>query len=257
MAKHHITATVNGDAGRVPVRDARRRCSMSCATSSDLTGTKEGCATGDCGACSVMVDGRLVCSCLMLGVEAKRQVDRAPSRAWRSGEKLHPLQQQVPGARRAAVRHLHAGLPGGRQVAAREDPRSDRDRGALLAGRQPVPLHRLRQDRPRRDGRRRRDERSLTMQEKVEGRAGLRVQVRRHAPRPSRRRRQGDRPRQVRRRPRHAGPARRQGAAQPARARPHQVASTSRRPRSCPASRPSSRATTSRTSPPSSSRRAR
>lgn len=92
MSKHHVTATVNGDEVEFLCETDETLLDV-LRNQLGLTGTKEGCATGDCGACSVTVDGRLVCSCLMLGVEAKGKTI-ATIEGMAQGEALHPLQQK-------------------------------------------------------------------------------------------------------------------------------------------------------------------
>ena len=68
MSKFHITATVNGEAVEY-LCDPKQTLLDVLRDELNLTGSKEGCSSGDCGACSVTLDGRLVCSCLVLGVE--------------------------------------------------------------------------------------------------------------------------------------------------------------------------------------------
>ncbi|MDP7234582.1 MAG: (2Fe-2S)-binding protein [Alphaproteobacteria bacterium] len=91
MARHHVTTTVNGE----PVEflcDTEQTLLDALRDELSLTGAKEGCSSGDCGACSVIVDDRLVCSCLVLGVEAEdAKIETIEGMA--EGEKLHPLQR--------------------------------------------------------------------------------------------------------------------------------------------------------------------
>lgn len=87
-----VSTTVNGDSveyicdGRETLLDVLRN-------RLGLIGAKEGCGTGDCGACSVMLDGQLVCSCLVLGAEAEgREIETVEGMA--DGDRLHPLQKR-------------------------------------------------------------------------------------------------------------------------------------------------------------------
>ena len=92
MAKHHVTTTINGE----PVEflcETQQTLLDVLRDELQLTGSKEGCASGDCGACSVIVDGRLICACLALGVEAEgHSIETIEGMA--DGENLHPLQQK-------------------------------------------------------------------------------------------------------------------------------------------------------------------
>jgi aerobic carbon-monoxide dehydrogenase small subunit len=92
MAKYHVSTTVNGDPVEFLCEPDQTLLDV-LRDELGLTGSKEGCGSGDCGACSVMLDDRLVCSCLVLAPEAEgRAVETIEGMA--NGEELHPLQQK-------------------------------------------------------------------------------------------------------------------------------------------------------------------
>ena len=92
MQKVHVTTTINGDEIDFLCEPTQTLLDV-LRDELQLTGTKEGCGTGDCGACSVTLDGTLVCACLVLGAEAGgKSIETIEGMA--KGEKLHPLQQK-------------------------------------------------------------------------------------------------------------------------------------------------------------------
>ncbi|CAN7635639.1 Carbon monoxide dehydrogenase small chain [compost metagenome] len=91
MNQVSIELTVNGEEHQVEV-PARRLLSDLLRDDLNLTGTKRGCETGICGACSVLVDGEVVKSCLMLAVQARGR-DVMTVEGLAADGQLHPLQQ--------------------------------------------------------------------------------------------------------------------------------------------------------------------
>ena len=92
MAKIHVTTSINGE----PVEflaDPAQSVLEVLRNTLGLTGTKEGCSTGDCGACSITVDGRLTCACLVLAAEAEG-AEIGTIEGMAQGDHLHPLQQK-------------------------------------------------------------------------------------------------------------------------------------------------------------------
>jgi carbon-monoxide dehydrogenase small subunit len=91
MSKLHIKTTLNDETVEF-LCDAEQTLLDVLRDVLYRTGTKEGCGTGDCGACSVMFNGRLICSCLALGVEAEgARIETIEGMA--EGDALHPLQR--------------------------------------------------------------------------------------------------------------------------------------------------------------------
>ena len=92
MSKIHVTTTINGDAAEF-LCEAEETLLDVLRDNLSLTGAKEGCGTGDCGACTVNVDGRIACSCLMLAAEAEgREISTIEGMS--GGDDLHPLQKK-------------------------------------------------------------------------------------------------------------------------------------------------------------------
>ena len=92
MSKLHISTIINGEPEEFLCEPEETMLDV-LRDRLSLTGSKEGCGSGDCGACSITVDGSLICSCLMLAAESEgKKIETIEGMS--DGETLHPLQQK-------------------------------------------------------------------------------------------------------------------------------------------------------------------
>ncbi len=148
MAKHRIQVTVNGAAHEAEV-ESRLLLVHLIREVFRLTGTHIGCDTSHCGACTVLLDGEPVKSCTVLAVQADGSPDQ-DRRGARAGRQAAPDPRGLHREARPAMRLLHAGHADDelRAAGAQQEPqRAGNPRGNLG---KPVPVHGLRQHRPRR-----------------------------------------------------------------------------------------------------------
>lgn len=89
--KQKINLTINGEKYEILVEPWQTLVDI-IREEIGLTGTKKGCGTGDCGACTIVLDGKAVCSCLILGVEVDGK-EILTIEGLKLGEKLHPIQE--------------------------------------------------------------------------------------------------------------------------------------------------------------------
>jgi len=93
MNQMHVQTTINGEPTEF-LCEAHLSLLEVLRDKVGLTGTKEGCATGDCGACTVVMDGNIVCSCLVYAAEtAGHEIETVEGVA--KDQKLHPVQQKL------------------------------------------------------------------------------------------------------------------------------------------------------------------
>ena len=131
--------------GARPTAGRASRCSSRCARSSAIPGSKNACEQGECGSCSVLLDGVLVCACLVLAAQADGH-DVTTVEGLADGDELHPVQEAFVEAGAVQCGFCTPGLVVAAADLLERTPGPVRRRDPRGALRQPLPLHRLRED---------------------------------------------------------------------------------------------------------------